>query len=129
MKFFAVLALIAAVNVDQAPESEKMLDVDLNDVMEKMTPEQMEDMLNSEAAQLPEDDAEEELPEDEGDDLAELDEEDEAPVEDEELETPEQDDDAAATQAVEELEKTPEAPAKPEQQEEAEENETPDLEE
>ena len=85
MKFFAVLALISAVAVDKATP-DNMVDVDLNDVMDKMSPDQMETMLNNEAAQLPADEAEAEEPEND-DDLVE----DETPDldEDEEAETPE----------------------------------------
>ena len=104
MKLFALIALAAAVSMDKTVETP---DVDADTLLQKMEPEDMEEVLlgeeetpaEAELEELPEDDQEAEEDEEPAED-----EEDELPEDDEEAEeqSPEEEqDDAEATAAVE----------------------------
>ena len=90
MKFFATLAIAVAVSMESAPMKDKMIDIDINDYMTKMTPDQMQAMIGKmqagpaeqEQVELPEDDVAIEEPKE--DNLPEVPEES-AEVEDEDL--------------------------------------------
>ena len=96
MKLFALIALAAAVSMDKTVETP---DVDADTLLEKMEPEDMEQVLLADEPDN-EDEELEELPEDD----QEVDEEEEEPEEEEEAEeeSPAEDaDDAEATSVIE----------------------------